>query len=104
MTKVYFKDTSFEAVGHAGYNLDGPDVVCASVSILSYQLAQTVLFAEDGGKLINPPEIQLGDGEVSIICTPKKRYKKELKQAFDYAQTGFMLLQQKYPDNVKIKS
>lgn len=103
MTEINTKGTKLTAQGHARYNLEGPDVVCASVSILGYQLAQTILFAEDKGKLKEPPQITLESGDIQIECTPKRKYRREILKAFEYAKTGYLLLQEMYPQNVNVK-
>ena len=102
MTEINIKGTRLTAKGHAGYNLEGPDVVCASVSILGLQLAQTIIFAEDEGKLNEPPHITLESGNIQIECTPKRKYRQEIRQAFEYAETGYLLLQETFPKNVSV--
>ena len=102
MTRVNIGETTLFSEGHAAYNLEGSDVVCASVSILCWQLAQEVLNAEENGKLQEKPTINLKSGVVDIKCRPQKAYKEEIKRLFSYAKTGFLLLEQKYPKNVVV--
>ena len=100
MTSVVINDSSLKAVGHAGYATSGNDIVCASVSILCYQLAQWLTFNEEKQERL--PEIKLESGNVDIKCYPKTEYAEEFKHIFDYILVGFELLENQFPQNIKI--
>lgn len=108
MTQVNFKydgkEYELTASGHAGYAAVGePDIVCASLSVLSFQLAKVITDFYDSGKLESEPAVILDDGNVTIRCVPLKKYKTETAYAFEFSFAGFSLLAENYPDNVKIK-
>lgn len=107
MTQVNFKydGCAYEltASGHAGYAEVGePDIVCASLSVLSFQLAKVIDGLYESGKLKTEPVVILNDGNVTIRCVPLKKYETETSYAFDFSFAGFSLLAENYPDNVKI--
>ena len=107
MTTVKYKGQGkvFEltAEGHTGYAEIGQDIVCASVSILAYQLAQVVKDAYILGKLRTKPKVVLNDGKVRIKCIPHKEYAHEIAYAFYYAFLGYSILAKNYPKYVTIK-
>lgn len=107
MTTVTYKgkDEVFEltAEGHAGYAEIGKDIVCASVSILAYQLGQIVTDAYKCKKLKSKPKVILEEGNVRIKCVPFKEYAGEIAYAFYFSFIGFSLLARHYPENVEIR-
>ena len=108
MTTVTYrgKDKIFEltAEGHADFAKNGePDIVCASLSILSYQLGQILQDMFNERKLVTKPKIVLHDGTVRLKCIPHKEYRAEAAYAFHYALIGFQLLAKNHPENVEVK-
>ena len=79
--------------GHAGYSVDGPDIVCAACSTLTYTLLQSCSttgcdfnYRTDDGSFFM--RISNGGDKVAAI--------------FDTISQGFALLAAKYPDNVAL--
>lgn len=98
------KKISLHVKGHANANVVGHDIVCASVSILSYTLAQTVQFADGQDKLKYSPRIKLKDGDAIISCQPKDDIGyAELLNAYLVIQNGYLLLARNYPQYVAIE-
>lgn len=86
--------------GHADFN-PGLDIVCSAVSVLSYTLMQCLKDAEDKGCLTEC-SINTKSGDVYISVKPEQFYRKLLENTVDTIITGFELLADKYPDNVKL--
>ncbi len=86
--------------GHADFN-PGLDIVCSAVSMLSYTLMQCLKDAEDNGCLTEC-SINTKSGDVYISVKPEQFYRKLLENTVDTIITGFELLADKYPDNVKL--
>lgn len=83
---------SFKAEGHAGYN-PGNDIVCASVCCLTYALAGRL---QQLGCNITDNDITSGYAAFSF---PVNSF---TVQAVKTVFCGFRMLQEKYPDNVRI--
>lgn len=77
--------------GHAGYATNG-DPVCAACSILQHTLIRSL---DDSELILYDDEIPAS--EVRFNATPKKM------SVFDTILTGFRLLEECYPDNVKMR-
>lgn len=107
MIKIKFsKDTkdnlSLVVKGHADYGEHGQDPCCAAVTILCYTLANLVLSMEAGGGLAGRPMIKLESGDAVIKCTPNSTSKTDLVKMYLFSECGFKILEENYPDNVKI--
>ena len=83
---------SLRLEGHAGYAVEGQDIVCASASILAYTLASIV---ESSGVEYT---IELAPGDSAIEC----ECNDQVKSAFAYTKVGYELLQQSYPQYVSL--
>ena len=108
MTTVTYKgkDKVFEltAEGHADYAKNGePDIVCASISILAYQLAQVAQDMFNQRKLATKPKICLNDGYVRIKIIPFKEHRLEAMYTFRNAFLAYSILAKSYPENVQMK-
>lgn len=82
--------------GHAGYAEKGKDIVCAGASALLHSLAATL-------KLLDVPHLQvdLRDGSARLSC----RGDSMLVHALFYqALVGMILLQQEYPDHIRVNT
>lgn len=88
--------------GHAGAAKKGEDLVCAAASILTYTLAQTAIIMDHDKKLRRTPNIKLDEGDAVITVRPKKAYYDEALYAFYHCEIGFAILEQNYPEFVKI--
>ena len=98
------KSVRLEVIGHAGYAEYDKDIVCSAVSILTYTVAQLILEMGAGGKLYKSPTVKLCDGE-SIIeaeCIKSIYYTCEARRIMHFAKAGYSLLQNNYPDHVKL--
>lgn len=94
---------SLKIKGHAGQAPIGQDIVCASVSILAYTVAQTLLFMYEEGRLHEEPVVDMESGDVLIVCRPKDDYYGEALHTFFVAKVGCTLLAQNYPQYVDVK-
>lgn len=86
--------------GHAGAAEEGHDIVCSSVSILAYTLAQYVSNCFEKGYLEQEPIIILKKGRGSVTSVPKKEYYDDIKQGYAFAEIGLDLLSHNYPQYV----
>ena len=90
--------------GHAGQAEVGKDLVCASVSILTYTVAHNVDFLKGVGAYTQPPTITLNEGDSVIECkVAEPSLYKNLANRLDAVVTGFRLLHQSYPEYVTFK-
>ena len=105
MTKVYItkKNGMFflDVEGHAGYSEEGEDILCASLSMLTYTFAQIVQNYER--EMIDKSTIILEKGNAHIFCYPKMDIRKEIKAALDTVTVGFKLLEFNFPDYVSLQ-
>lgn len=84
-----------DATGHAGYSMNGDDIVCASVSTLFYTLAN---YLDQKGA-----DDLTGDDEGNFTIECKGLYHDEVVHtAFQMTVMGLMLLEENYPDNVQV--
>lgn len=98
------KRLTLKTVGHAGYDDYGRDIICAAVSILVFSFASTVKGLHGSKDVSRIHELRLDSGNAFIDFTARNRttYAECLKYLFT-ALTGFDLLAQKYPDNVRMR-
>jgi uncharacterized protein YsxB (DUF464 family) len=95
---------SLHVKGHAGQNVVGHDIVCASASILAYTLAQNIKMSEERGHLKYSPKIKLKEGDSIITCRAKdEETYTEILHTFLVIQTGYMLLAHNYPHYVAVE-
>ena len=88
--------------GHARQADMGQDIVCSAASILACTLAQVV--HENERRLKRKPIIDLerGDAVISCKCDDDRTFARILR-AFEFAQTGYRLLQYNFPQYVELK-
>lgn len=92
-----------ETKGHAGYDKPGRDIVCASVSILMYTLAQVVKDMHDSGA-IGECAIMFSDGDACIKCRCRDQYAfNEALQNYSVIEVGCSLLAHNYPQYVSLE-
>ena len=91
---------SLKVEGHANHDEKGKDIVCASVSVLVYTLAQYVKWMFERHELKRSPLIELEEGDSRIVAKPKTDYMAEGLHAFFVASVGFDLLARNYPDYI----
>ena len=107
MVNVTFTESgntlSLRLEGHAEYAEHGRDIVCASCSILAYTVAQFVMEAENKGDLASPPQIDLESGNTIISCEPNNEDAfLAIKYMYIFAKVGYLLLEQNYPQYVRL--
>lgn len=91
---------SIDIVGHAGFN-PGNDIVCASISTLSYTLIQTLLLMSEQGKteeltISDPP----GNHHIEVKVNPN--HKTEWLGVINTIMTGLRMVEYNYPEYVKV--
>ena len=91
---------SLKVEGHAGQAEKGQDVVCASVSMLVYTIAQYTRWMYEQHQLKRSPLIELEEGNSQVIAKPKAEHMAEGLHAFFVASVGFGLLAKNYPEYV----
>lgn len=96
------KKMSLEMSGHAGSGDVGHDLVCACASILAYTAAQMAKEFEVRKQLRSKPLTELSEGQARVFVRPKEKDADEVWHMFNTIQTGFILLEKNYPDNVRI--
>lgn len=105
MTIVKFSGNSkakISITGHAEYSKKGePDIVCSAVSMLSTTLVQCLTEMEEKGYIENLHK-KMKDGEVKVNFTIKSEGYYGVNILLYTIFTGFLLLQNQYPDNVKV--
>lgn len=92
----------FVMKGHCGYAPSGKDIVCAGCSALCLALAQTVKDSES--HLQQKPKVKVVSGRAYIEFMPKSEYKNSLSTAVYTILEGFRVLENEYPDYIKIIS
>jgi uncharacterized protein YsxB (DUF464 family) len=93
---------SLRLAGHAGYAEIGKDIVCASATILTYTVAQLILEMNAYGQLTEYPTVKLCEGDITIEAECKDNEAlNEAKQIMHFAEAGYSLLQNSYPEYVK---
>lgn len=106
MVKVTFatNDDSYKVKvrGHANYGAHGTDIVCASVSILAYTLAEAVKKLNTSGYLSHPPFIEVAEGRITVECCPLPNESKRVEIVFNTIKMGYRLLADNYPENVNL--
>lgn len=90
--------------GHANSGEYGKDLVCASVSILTYTLAQNVATLYQANVLCEQPTINIGEGDCEIICRAKDDLTRDyVSRVFVTLMQGYLLLATNYPEYVDVK-
>lgn len=105
MTVAEFRQVGerFEAkvTGHAGYNRNGPDIVCSACSMLSCTLLQCMMEQEAAGGLREFHQSARGASVyLSVAAQPSAQARVEA--AFHTIISGFALLARDYPDHVRL--
>ena len=90
---------SLRIEGHAEYAEHGKDIVCASASILACTLATMI---ESFGIKSN---INLEIGDTTIECECNEHPMMDvIRDAFNFANWGYTLLAQNYPQYVRLNA
>lgn len=92
---------SLRVEGHAGYAEIGKDIICASVSILAYTVAQFVLEAQSLGET-ESTEVRLESGRSIVTCEMREEALEETKKMYTFAKKGCALLANTHPQYVRL--
>lgn len=84
---------SLRVEGHAGYAARGSDIVCAAASILFYTLANHLSARKEA-------EAQVTKRNGDAFLTAKG---EEAEKDLALILTGFFLLQESYPEHVRVQ-
>ena len=85
-----------EAGGHAGYAPAGQDIVCAGASTLMQALISLLAGEEN----VRSDAWDESEGPRLVVTAPAP-YPPWVEGAFELAKTGFALLAERYPDNLR---
>ena len=85
-----------EAGGHAGYAPAGQDIVCAGASTLMQALISLLAGEEN----VRSDAWDEPEGPRLVVTAPAP-YPPWVEGAFELAKTGFALLAERYPDNLR---
>ena len=88
--------------GHAGCGRKGRDPVCAAVSALVLTAAGNVLQLS-AQESVSGEVVMLKPGDARVECTPKPHMAEVVTLMLDTICTGFELLQNHYPENVRFR-
>lgn len=90
--------------GHANFDVQGKDLVCAGASTLGMTVAQCAKFMGDSGKLRKRPNIQIENGKLRVVIKPKDVFYPEAMHLMHVGQTGMRLLAADYPQYLQVKT
>ena len=106
MTKVYYREYYDRYLiiieGHSGFNEKGKDIVCSAISILVYTLSEALKNEESDKRLLIKKEI-INDGYFYMEVEPFDYSKGRTKGIIETIVTGLCLLNEQYPEYVKIE-
>jgi len=93
MIKIIIKNNSIEISGHANFNDNGKDIVCASVSSIIYTTVNGILNIDDKA-------IKFNDNKIMTIEILKKD--KVTNKLINNMIILLEDLEKQYPENIKI--
>ena len=88
-----------EVEGHAGHNPGGPDIVCGAVSMLCCALGRALKEAEAERGEAGRVRVARGPGVYDLTAWPRSEREWGMIRV---AEIGFMMLAEKYPENVVV--
>ncbi|MGN1419214.1 MAG: ribosomal-processing cysteine protease Prp [Acutalibacteraceae bacterium] len=105
MIKVTYrpKKHQLKITGHANSAEKGHDLICASVSMIFYNLCQMLLEYDQEKAFAVKPKMGYTSGSAYVEVTPRDEYEAWIEHDFLYACTGIRLLEAKYPEYVYLK-
>ena len=105
MTTAEFRQVGerFDAkvTGHAGYNRNGPDIVCSACSMLSCTLLQCMMEEEAAGGLSEFHQ-SARDASVYLLAAAQPSAQARVEATFHTIISGFALLARDYPEHVRL--
>lgn len=106
MTKVFYREYYDRYLliveGHASFGEKGMDIVCSATSILVYTLLNMLKDEESDKRLKIRREI-VRDGYFCVEVEPFDFSKERTKGIIDTVIMGLALLNQEYPENVRLE-
>ena len=106
MTTVFYREYYDRYLliveGHASFSEKGKDIVCSAVSILVYTLLNMLKDEESDKRLKLKREI-VRDGYFCVEIEPFDFSKHRTKGIIDTVVMGLALLNQEFPDNVRLE-
>lgn len=108
MIKINFRENQlkdrFEVTvsGHAEAAEKGEDLICASASILSLTLVQTIKCMEQQDFFVNPPRYKVQEGYTQVVCKPKPEYLSAVVNSLATIKVGFGILSEGMPSFVEL--
>lgn len=104
MTKIGINTNSDRCVifmsGHAGYDLNGNDIVCHGLSMLGQTLVVALRDAQDNG-IIRKLEETIEDGYLEVSYIPIEHPVADA--ILETIVTGYRLVEANYPDYCEIR-
>lgn len=106
MIKVKYNTTKnlLTIKGHAGYAEAGEDIICASASMIYYNLLAMLRQYPDKAFSV-PLKVETAKSKnatTSIECVPSEAYETLIYHDFLYALTGFETLMGNYPEHINL--
>ncbi len=106
MTKVYYREYYDKYLliveGHSGFNKNGDDIICSAISILVYTLLN-MLKDEESDKRLKLRREVINDGYFCVEVEPFDFSKQRTKGIIDTVIMGLSLLNEEYPEFVKLE-
>lgn len=106
MTKVFYREYYDKYLliieGHASFSENGTDIVCSAVSVLVYTLLNMLKDEESDKRLKLNREI-VRAGYFCVEVEPFDFSKNRTKGIIDTVVMGLALLNQEYPENVRLE-
>lgn len=87
--------------GHAGYDEEGKDIVCAAASILFYTLARALQEMESKGEL-QRFFCRSSKGKAFVGCLPRSDCEQSTALLFETIESGYQLLQEQYKEYLQV--
>lgn len=100
--REYYDNVLITIEGHSGYSFNGTDIVCAGVSTLVYTLLNTILDEEAHGN-IKLLRNFVADGGLCLEIQKFNFSKERIDGIIGTIMTGFYMLEENYPDYVRIE-
>ncbi len=105
MTNVYFREYYdhyyITLRGHSGFSRNGEDIVCAGISTLAYTLLNVLSDEEASGNIKFIRNI-VCDGFMHFEFSFFDFSKERIKGIVDMCLTGLMMLEENYPEHIRI--
>lgn len=96
--KVTDNEYSLSLKGHSGYAPLGSDIVCASISMLTYALANELHILEHRGKvsIIECNLEEAGEANIRILIH------EDISEILEMAENGYKMLAEAYEKNIRV--